>query len=232
MNDQVAKQIIDKIVGQVFGYQNPLSTEQVIQKFAFDVRLPQQVYDSLTGKPTWASSTNPAKFVSHEAQMTLPEGRAERPKRPVTSIQDILAYWQETNYMASERYNDCINVAESDNIRKSENVYRSQDVGDSKNIIFSDGIYEGCESLLASQRSSASTYGIRVEESSLVSNSFSVNWSAKIVNSFFIQDCYDMQDCMFCSHLTGKQYWIANMPFEQEEYMRIKDMVVRWILTS
>jgi len=232
MNDQVAKQIVDKIIGQIFGYQNPLSLEQVMQKFAFDVRLPQQVYDSLTGKPTWALSTNPAKFVQHEAQMTLPEGQAERPKRPINSIQDVLTYWQETNWMATERYNDSINVAESDNIRKSENVYRSSDIGDSKNIIFSDSVYDGCEYIIAGQRSASSSFCIRLEDSSQVSNSFSVNWSSKVVNSFFIQDAYDMQDCMFCSHLTGKQYWIANMPFEREEYLKIKDLVARWILTS
>lgn len=37
MNAQEAKVIVDKIVGQVFGYQNPLTLEQFMQKFAFDV---------------------------------------------------------------------------------------------------------------------------------------------------------------------------------------------------
>jgi hypothetical protein len=231
MNDELAKQIIDKTVGQIFGYQNPLSVEQVMQKFAFDVRLPQQVYDSITQQPTWASSTNPAKFINFEASHQLTEGSMERPKRPINSIQDILGFWQETNAMAAERYLDSINVAQSDNVRQSENVYRSQDVGGSKNIVFSDTIVNS-EYLVASQRSSASSFCLRLEDSMECANSFSVNWSGKVTNSFFIQDCSNMQDSMFCSHLNSKQYWIANMPFERDEYMRIRDMVVRWILTS
>lgn len=231
MDQAIAKQIVDKIIGQVFGYQNPLSLEQVISKFAFDVRLPQQVYDSLTGKPTWASSTNPAKFIDFEESHKVPEGNMERPKRPINSVQDILGYWAETNAMAAGRTKDSLNVAESDNVRQSENVFRSQDIGDAKNVLFSDTI-QNSEFILASQRSSASTFCIRLEDSSECANNFSVNWSAKITNSFFIQNCFNMQDCMFCSHLNSKQYWIANMPFERDEYLRIRDMVVRWILTA
>jgi hypothetical protein len=232
MDASVAKAIIDKIVGQIFGYQNPLTLEQFQAKFAFDVRLPQQVYDSTTNQPTWASSTNPAKFISFENSMNMPEGAFERPKRPINSIQDILAYWSETNIQAAERYKDSLTVAESDDVRHSENVFRSQDVESSKNIVFSDSIRPGSEYLAASQRSGSSSFCIRLEDSGECSNSFSVNWSTKISNSFFIQDCANMQDCMFCSHMNSKQFWIANMPFEKAEYHKIKDMVVRWILTS
>lgn len=231
MDAQAAKTIIDKIVGQVFGYQNPLSLEQFQAKFAFDVRLPQQVYDSTTNQPTWATSTNPAKFINFENSWKMPEGYWEKPKRPITSIQDILGYWSETNLMAAERYLDSLNVAESDDVRHSQNVYRSQDVESCNNIVFTDGAVNS-EFLAASQRSQSSSFCIRLEDSGESSNSFSVNWSNKVSNSFFIQDCANMQDCMFCSHLNSKRFWIANMPFEEEEYKKIKDMVVRWILTG
>lgn len=231
MDATQAKVILDKIVGQVFGYQNPLTLEQFHAKFAFDIRLPQQVYDSTTNEPTWAASTNPAKFISFENTLKAPEGFWEKEKRPINSIQDILSYWQETNVMAAERHLDSLNVAESDDIRQSENVYRSQDVGHSKNIVFSDCV-RNCEFLAASQRSESSSFCVRVEDSNQVSNSFSVNWSMKISNSLFIQDCANMQDSMFCSHLNSKQFWIANMPFERDEYMKIRDMVIRWILTA
>ena len=70
MNADEAKKMLDKIVGQVFGYQNTLSLDQFMQKFAFDVRLPQQVYDSTDGSPTWASSTSPTKFITQEHART------------------------------------------------------------------------------------------------------------------------------------------------------------------
>ena len=231
MDAQTAKAIVDKIVGQVFGYKNPLTLEQFATKFAFDVRLPQQVTDSITGQPTWASSINPVKFMNYDNNLTLPEGSFDRPKRSINSIQDILTFWSETNAMATERYLDSINVAESDNVRRSENVFRSQDVGNSKNIVFTDGVLD-CEYMAACQRSGESSFCIRLEDSTSCSNSFSVNWSGKISNSLFIQDCANMQDCMFCSHLNSKRFWIANMPFEEDEYKKIRDMVVRWILTS
>lgn len=231
MDAQAAKTIIDKIVGQIFGYQNPLTIEQFMTKFAFDIRLPQQVYDSTSNEPTWAQSTNPVKFISFENSWKMPEKYWERPPRPINSIQDILGYWNETNLMATERYLDSLNVAESDDVRKSENVYRSQNIESSKNIVFTDGAIN-CEFLAASQRSQSSSFCIRLEDSSECSNSFNVTWCNKVTNSIFIQDCANMQDCMFCSHLNSKRFWIANMPFEEAEYRKIRDMVVRWILTG
>lgn len=231
MDAQAAKLIIDKIVGQVFGYQNPLSLEQFHNKFAFDLRLPQQVYDNLDNTPTWASSITPGKFIRFGHVFELPENYFEKEKRPINSVQDILKYWSETNIMAAERYMDSINVAESDDITGSENVYRSQNIGTSKNVVFTDGAFN-CEYIAACQRSNTSSFSIRVEDSNNISNSFSVNWSKNISNSLFIQDAANLQDCMFCSHMTSKRFWIANMPFQEVEYKKIRDMVVRWILTS
>lgn len=231
MNADVAKGIADKIIGQVFGYQNPLTLEQIQAKFAFDVRLPQQVFDMRTNEPTWAESANPAKFVSFANTWKYPENFYERPKRPINSMQDILQFWAETNEMSTERYLDSLNVAESDDVRKSENVYRSLNIEGSKNILFTDGAIN-CEFLIATQRSQSSNFCIRLEDSGECSNSFSVNWSSKIANSMFIQDCNSMQDSMFCSHMSSKQYCIANMQFTEAEYKQYRDMVVRWILTG
>jgi len=231
MDTQAAKNIVDKIVGQIFGYQNPFTLEQFMAKFAFDIRLPQQVYDSTTNEPTWASSTNPAKFISFANSLKKPEGFWDRPKRPINSMQDILTYWNETNDMATERYLDSLDVAESDDIRHSQSVFRSQNVENSKNIIFTDGSFNN-EFLAACQRSQSSNFCIRLEDSGECSNNFSVSWSTKISNSFFIQDCANMQDCMFCSHMNSKRFCIANMQYEEAEYMKIRDMVIRWILTA
>ncbi len=233
MDDQIAKAILDKIVGQVFGYQNPFTLEQFAAKFAFDVRLPQQVYDTTTNEPTWAGSVNPAKFMTFENTHSelKPADFWDRPKQPINSIEDILKYWSETNYMATERYLDSLNVDKSDDVRHSENVYRSQNIESSKNIIFTDGS-TNAEFLAASQRSQSSNFCIRLEDSGETSNSFSVSWSTKISNSLFIQDCANMQDSMFCSHLNSKRFYIANMQYEEAEYRQIRDMVVRWILTS
>lgn len=232
MTAQETKTVLDKIVGQVFGYRNPYTLEQFMQKYAFDVRLPSEVYDSTTGEKTWASSTNPTKF------MTLANTRKRAevddfmlPKRAIGSIQDMLAAWNETNYTSTERQIESINVHESDCIYNCENVYRSQDCNRSKNVILCDSVHDS-ESVVAIQRSKNLTYSIRVEDSQNTSSSFSVSWSNKVTNSFFINDCFDVSDCMFCSHIAGKRFCIANMQFTEAEYNKFKDLVVRWTLTG
>ena len=58
-----AQYILDKVIGQITGFQNPMTVEQFMTKYAFDVRLPSPVNDSTTGEITWAQSTNPSKFI-------------------------------------------------------------------------------------------------------------------------------------------------------------------------
>lgn len=233
MNAKIAQDVLDKIIGQLFGYKNPFTLEQFMQKYAFDVRLPNQVTDSTTGEVTWAGSINPTRFITMEnARKRVDIDDWILPKKPLQSIQDILAAWNDVNFTATERQIDSINFAESDMIYGSENVYRSQDIHNSKNILFCDAILANSEYVAASQRSNSSTFCIRLEDSKESSNSFSVSWSAKIVNSLFVHDCYDLYECMFCSHIAGKQFCIGNMQFEEEEYRKLKDQVIRWILTS
>lgn len=236
MNQQEAKEILDKVIGAISGYQNPFSLEEAMQKFAFDLRLPQLVYDSTTQEPTWASSVNPSKFMTLSNTMkskTDPEGGVDwmKEKEPIAGIEDILLAWSKANFTTTERMIDSLNVGESDNIYASENIYRSCDIHSSKNVLFSEGV-TNMEYVVASSRSQTSSFCIRVEDSQLCSNSFNVIWSAKIANSFFIQDCYDLMDCMFCSHISGKQYCIANMQYTKEEYQILKVDVIRWIFTS
>jgi hypothetical protein len=228
MTSKEAQATLDKIVGQVLGYKNPYSLEQFLQKYAFDVSLPQKVSD-IEGRDTWSQSPNPSQFITVENAWERQDW--ERPKRPLASIEDILSAWGEVNLTATERQIESENVSESDNIYSSENIFRSQDIMTGKNILFSDGLMD-CESIVAGQRSRTSTYCIRIEDSKECSNSFAVVWSKKVVNSFFIQDCSDMYESMFCSHIASKKFCIANMQYEEAEYRALKDMVVRWILAA
>lgn len=231
MDEVAAKEIVDKIIGQVFGFQNPLTLEQVFQKFAFDVRLPQQVTDSMTGEATWAQSANPTKFISFENQFKKEDW--ERPAKKLNSIEEILKSWNEINEMTTERYLDSINVGQSDNIYNSENVFRSQDIHNSKNVVYCDSMAAGSsEYVLACQRSGGLSFCIRVEDSGETSNSFNIQWCKYVVNSMFISDATKMQDCMFTSHMNNKRFMVANMQYDEAEYKRLRDIVARWILTS
>ena len=232
MNEQMAKEILDKVVGQVFGYQNPFSLEQALAKFAFDRRLPQPVNDTKTGEKTWASSTAPSQFITMKNASLETMGKDFMiPTCPLNGVDDIIAAWAETNFTTTERTIDSLNVAQSDLCYGSENVFRSLNTTRSKNIIFSEGVSDS-EYLVAGLQSTTSSFCVRVEDSQLTTNSFNVIWSAKVSNSFFIQDCYDCMDCMFCSHLSGKRFCVANMQLDETEYNRLKPLVIKWILTS
>lgn len=231
MTEQDAKKLIDKVIAQVFGYQNPFTLEQFATKYAFDVRLPNRVADSVTGEDTWAQSTNPTKFMTQKN--THDESvRADwmQPKRAINGLEDILAAWNEINFTTTERLMESINVSQSDNIYNSENVFRSQDCHFAKNVAFCDGVHKS-EYMLASQRSVASVYSIRVEDSTDCSQSFGVSWSGKISKSFMIHDCYDLSDCMFCSHISSKRFCIANIQFEEAEYLQLREQIIKWLLS-
>lgn len=232
MNETAAKQLLDTIVGQVFGYQNPLTLEQAMTRFAFDIRLPQQVFDGLSGEPTWTASIGQGRYMTmDEVRRRLHKEDSLRPHRDMQSLDQVLEAWNEINYASSERQIDSTNVAECDGVYHSDMVYRSIDVRKSKNILFSDGV-DDCDHVVAGQTSKKCTYSIRVEDSKNVAASFNVVWSNKIKNCFFVQDCYDLEDCMFCAHLAGKRFCIANIQYSETEYRRLKDLAVRWILQS
>ncbi len=237
MTQAEAKKVLDTIVGQVFGYQNPFTLDQFMSKFAFDVRLPQTVVDAIDGSETWAQSINPTKFVKMDNARGLEIAGASqatdylRPARKLANIEDIMQAWNEINFTTTERLTDSLNVSESDNISYSENVYRSLDVRTSKNVIFSDGV-NGSEYMAASQRSGDSTFCIRLDDSGECTNCFNVSWSGRLTNCLFMHDTGDMQDSMFCTNISGQRFCIANMQFDEAEYTRLRDIVVRWILTN
>lgn len=230
MDEAQAKQILDKIIGQIFGYQNPLSLEQFTQKFAFDVRLPQKVFDSTDNSETWAQSTNPTKFIKMDTARERYTKKELEPKQPINSLQDLLARWDTINLTSTERQIDSVNIAQCDNIYHSENIFHSMDVSYSKNIIFSDGVHES-DYVAASQRSNKSSFCIRLEDSTECSNSFGISWCGKVTNCLFLHDCSDVQDSMFCTNIQGKRFCIANMQFEEAEYNQLRQQVVQWILS-
>lgn len=230
MDKKQAQLILDKIVGQIFGYKNPYDLDSFQSKFAFDIILPKKVSDHSTGKDTWARSTNPSKFMTIESIISRSElDDWMVPKRQFSDINDILEAWNNINMMVSERQIDSVNLAESDNIYNSENVFRSQDCYSSKKILFCEGV-RSCEFVSASRGSGNSTYCIRIEDSSNCNKSFAVSWSSKVSNSFLIQDCHDISDCMLCSHIKSKRFCIANMQFSENEYNQLKEVIINWIL--
>ena len=232
MNDKFALEIINKIFNSVFDKSNSLSLDELLEKYAFDIKLPKQVNDSITNEITWADSINSGRFITNK-NMEIKDSKEGwmLPKRDINNLQELIDIWNSINLTTTERVYDSINVCKSDTIYRSENVYRCTDCSDSKNIIYCDSC-ANCNYTLASSRSSNCDFCIRTDDSKDCSNSYNVICSNKIKNSLFIQDCFDLYECMFCSHISTKKYCIANMQFEEEEYYEIKKTIIEWILNS
>ncbi len=232
MNDKLALEIINKIFNSIFDKNNSFSLEELLEKYAFDIKLPKQVNDSVTNEITWADSINSGKFITNK-NMEIKDSKDGwmLPKREIKNLQELIDIWNSINLTTTERVYDSINVCKSDTIYRSENVYRCTDCSESKNIIYCDSCMN-CNYTLASSRSSNCDFCIRTDDSKDCSNSYNVICSNKVKNSLFIQDCFDLYECMFCSHIATKKYCIANMQFEEEEYYEIKKTIIEWILNS
>ena len=232
MNDKLALEIINKIFSSVFDKNNSFSLEELLEKYAFDIKLPKQVNDSVTNEITWADSINSGKFITNK-NMEIKDNKDGwmLPKREINNLQELIDIWNSINLTTTERVYDSINVCKGDTIYRPENVYRCTDCSESKNIIYCDSC-SNCNYTLASSRSSNCDFCIRTDDSKDCSNSYNVICSNKVKNSLFIQDCFDLYECMFCSHISTKKYCIANMQFEEEEYYEIKKTIIEWILNS
>ena len=64
MDKEKAKYIINEVFANVFGCGCKMSLDEVREKFAFDIKLPNKVIDGVTGEETWAESINPTKFIT------------------------------------------------------------------------------------------------------------------------------------------------------------------------
>jgi len=232
MNEQTAAETAQKILKNIFGNEEEIPLETIEQKFAFDLALPNAVKDSTTGEEAWSIVKNAKKYITQE-NMEKHDGEASwmLEKREFHNIGEIIEAWGEVNYITTNRLSDTANTIKSDTVYRSENIYHSTNCFSCKHLLYSDSC-SNCEYLIASKRSANSNFCIRLDDSTGSSNSFSVNYSNKVVNSLFIQDCFDLYECMFCSHLACKKFCIANMQFSEEEYHEIKPQIIKWILES
>lgn len=232
MTEEKAWKITDKIMKEVFSYNNLNTLDEVLTKFAFDIYLPIEVKDDQTKTSTWTDSRVAEKFMTTENMELRDETIGwMQPKISIHSLEDIITAWKKIDYMTTERVLDSIHVLKSDTIYGCENVYHCTNCSKCKNIVFSDSC-SNSEYILSSQRSDNCYFSIRVDDSINCSNCYNVIFSNKIANCLFIQDCFNLSECMFCSHIVGKKYCIANMQYSKEEYLFYKKKIIKWILES
>ena len=228
MSDEKALSIVNKIFNNVFSTDNKYSMNELLNIFAYDVDIPRKVVDIKTNEETWTDFPGDNKYVK-DANMHLVSINWDKEKKNFESLQELINEWNKINYIPTERITNSTNIYKSDTIFNCNNVYGSTSSSNSNNIIYCDCCND-CEYVLASKGANGCNYCIRAYDSSYSSNSFSIIWSNKIVNSLFIQNCNNLYECMFCSHIGNKKYCICNMQFEEKEYFEYKKRIIAWIL--
>ena len=232
MSREEALVIINKIIKAVFLVDNKDSLDDIYKKYAFDIKLPRKVYDSITHEETYTDFDNATKFITKDNMENLDSSKGfMMEKRYFNSLEELINTWEEINTITTERCYNSTYVSKSDTIYDSSYVYNSTNCSNCKNIVFCDGCGRS-EFLLASQRSGNCIFSIRIDDSNNCSNSYSVICSNKISNSLFIQDCFNLDECMFCSHIANKKYCICNMQYEKETYFSLKKIIIEWIVNS
>ena len=220
MNNTEIKDTMSKIFYSIFEKDISLEVDEIYKKYAFDINLPVQVKDSMTGEETWSIIENAPKYITQRNIMF---------RNFIRFINYIIKNWEKANFITTERLYNSTNCIKCDTIYNCNNIYHSVDLTKCSNSFFCDGC-RNCELMIASQRTTDSINCLRVDDSSSCSNSFNVICSGKIANSYFIQDCSDLYECIFCSHISNRKFCIGNMQYEEDEYYQIKKTIVNWIL--
>ena len=183
MNDKLALEIVNKICKNIFDTENPYNLDEILKKFAFDLNLPKQVFDSTTNEVTWADAVSNNSFITlSNMEKKDTEFGWMLPKKEINSLEELIKIWKTINFTTTERVFDSQNVIKSDTIYRCRNVYHSTDCSDSNNIVFCDSCGVS-EFLLASKRSGTCSFCIRTDDSKDCSNSYNVICSNKISNS-------------------------------------------------
>lgn len=232
MQEKDFLEIAEKILVAIFGQKSSLTLDEIRTKFAFDIKLPTEVKDSISNETTYSAMPNAESYMKCENTYQYDRDKGwQLPKQTIKNIDEIIRIWKTINYTTTERVYNSEHVIASDPIYNSINVYASTNCGKCKNILFCDGTYDS-EFSIACQRSTNVNFCLRVDDSNSCTNSYNVICCNKISNSFFIQDGSNLNECMFCSHLSDREYCIANMQFERAEYFQIKQQVIKWILQA
>jgi len=230
MDEKIANTIIDKIFKNTLGFNPAPDYATAKERYSGTIdTLPFPVTDLATQKQTWTVVKQASSYIAQTNMQEIDTANGWTPKQPPsTDITQLLSTWQALNSITAERTQDSINVAESDLIYGCENVYQCTNCNGSKNIVLCNDCGNS-EYLFASQHSGSCNFCIRADDSVNCSNSYELKYCNKVVDSLFIQDCFDLYECIFCAHLSSKKFCITNVQLDQSTYYDIKNHILKWL---
>lgn len=225
-----AEEIAQKVYDHIFGaFLQPTNGLQFFKNNIDNFYTPHKVKSALTGKTLYTSLLTNNRYISQEESR---EQAAKHDwiykKRDIKSLSDLQSMLSNFEFIQTDRVNSSVNVERSDDIVQCQNIFDSVNFINSENIAHCNWGWAS-EYLVGCTRSGDSTLCAGMTEGVMSSGCFQVYASYKVTNSMYIKNCYDMYECMWCAHLSGKKYCIANMQFSKEEYFKLKQKILNWL---
>ncbi|MDD5337690.1 MAG: hypothetical protein PHS02_04365 [Candidatus ainarchaeum sp.] len=144
-------------------------------------------------------------------------GLKEMRQRIVRSIAFFCGNYRYGKFEQVERVSgcgDCMNIYYSDDI-----YHKVRNVAYSNYILHSESMF-GCRGVMYSK------FCMHAYNSSKVVRAFEIDGCTSSSNIFFCHNCEGLSNCMFCFNAKSLRYAIGNTEVGQEQYMRIKKVVL------
>lgn len=224
----IFQQIYQQVWQELFPNQEIMPLETFQKLYTSDISLPKLYTCELSGQEVFSSDEYGYKrFITPETSIQRGEkDNHMESKKTIDSLYNLLETSKNVFLFKGSRSVNSDGLEASDDIYSSSYVYNSTHLYSCQKMLFSYNCVES-EYLIASKGSKACSFGIRVFDSGSASNCFDVSFIGKSANCYFCHDSYDLRDCMFCFHLTSKQYCIGNMQFDKDEYEKLKRLLLK-----
>jgi hypothetical protein len=228
MVNQIFLDIYKKVWEELFPDAIQFSLDEFKTLFAKDILLPEKRQCAVKGTDIYIGKEYTYKrFISDEARKERMNADDFMEKHEdIASLHDLLPKIKSLAFFKGSRMQNSDIVEESDDIHSSSFIYQSEHIFNCQKIIFGYNIAQS-EFMLASVGDKTCSFGIAIIDSASITNSFDIGWSAKSSNCYFCNNVFDLRDCMFCFNIASKQYCIANMQYTEEEYKKIKPIILK-----
>ena len=226
--NQVFMEIYASVWKEVFPGVALMDIETFKKLYTRGMILPEKRACAISGEEIYVCPDYGYKtFISDAERMKRSEkDNFMEPKEAIDSLSQALEMVKKVAmFRGSMKINSDV-VEASNNVYSSSYIYNCASIHGAQKMMFSFDMGP-CEYMLASRNDKNCNFGIRVFDSDGVANSFDVSNSVKCANCYFCHNCFDLRDCMFCFHIESKRFCIANMQFEEAEYLKIKEVLIK-----
>ncbi len=127
------------------------------------------------------------------------------------------------------RYGNVANLVDSFINYSSMDCYRSFVNIESKKTAVSY-VPRSSESIFGVYQARFCSFCIKCYRSARLHRCFEVDMSSDCADCFYCHNCENLQDSMFCFNVKNKKYAIGNVEVGREQYMKMKKMLIDWIL--